>query len=638
MKHASSRNDTHTTLEQQEQNIARFFHILSAGIVFVVAFLLMSYIQFNPDNPYISEFDSYYHVKMAQLILERGLDFSSGIFAGIANAGGVGGFLQVLSLFGLFGLSYWFSHKNKVRNGLIVAGIGAVILILNSIFIQHFPWLYFTTLNEKYVNHHLLFHIMMIPFLQIFGTFTGAKLTMILSTAACFLFFYLILKHLKVPLPLLWSLIAIFTMSSDFYYRLSFIKAIPLSLAYLMAIMYFAFKNKAGIIAVLSFLYVWSYGGFTFLPIFAVVYLVAQIVCKEKVDWKLPVAMIGGTMLGLIMNPYFPKNFEFLFLQIFQTGLGAKSYVGGEWANYESFFWLTINWIPVFIFMAGIALGFISSKTRPGAKVVSMLMMSFLFLILVWKSKRFVEYSPFFLTLSGLALMQGFMSEKAEELKQNMVKPTLENGFYALVILTLLIPIPLAHIGGEKDPIVQANGSVKEVHRDCTGLAIPPSLINFALCEIKRARGDTQTLFSMSALLQVHQYLLENAQEGDIVFTDDWDVFPRYFFANSKTYYLVGLDPEFMNQYEGAPYPGEPGKLYQEFAAISSGGDANNLERIKEHFKAKWVIVNVDHGQFYQNLKNRPDLFTEVLFSRNDPQVDKYPAAVGDGYYLFKVL
>lgn len=645
-------------IDEQQQSINRIFSVIAGLVVFAAAFALMAYIQFNPNNPYLSEFDSYYHVKMAELIRDRGFDFSNGIFGGLASAGPAAIF-QILGLGALFGITWLLSKKNKKRNAIIITVIGAAILILNSIFIQHFPWLYYTTLNEDYVNHHLLFHITMIPFIQLFGIFAGAKIYMIIATALCFVFFYLILRDQKVPGALFWALLAVFTMSSDFYYRLNFIKAIALSLCFMAGTMYFSFRGKELLVAILSFLYVWSYGGFTFLPIFAVVYLVCQLLCREEVNWKVTVGILGGTTLGLIMNPYFPKNIEFLFLQIFQTGLGAQGYVGGEWAPYDSFFWLTINIVPVVIFLMGIGLAFFG-REKKNAKTLSILLMSFLFLFLVWKSKRFVEYSPFFLTLSGIMLMKETLEQKLGEIrdffssrqstaqretaapatvfeKQRVLRYA-ENGVYILIALVLFSPLSIAHIGGEKEPARLENNQVVAPHKACTGIAIPPQVFEFAYCQITRAYNDTQTLFSMSALLKVHNYLLEKANEGDIVFTDDWDVFPRYFFANSKTYYLVGLDPEFMNQYEGEPYPGEPGKLYQEFASISSGNDSNNLERIKNDFKAKWVIVNVDHGQFYQNLKRNPQLFEEIMFAANDPTLDKNQYAQGDGYYLFKVL
>jgi len=93
-----------------------------------------------------------------------------------------------------------------------------------------------------------------------------------------------------------------------------------------------------------------------------------------------------------------------------------------------------------------------------------------------------------------------------------------------------------------------------------------------------------------------------------------------------------------MNQYQGIPYVGIPGKLYREFSFISSGKDSRNLERIKNNFRAKWILIKNDHMEFYINIKQRPDLFEEVLIARNNSLIDKYPGASGKEYYLFRVL
>jgi len=531
-------------IQDQQQKINRIFDILTALAFLVVAIAFMSYIQFNPNNPYLSEFDSYYHVKMAELIRDQGIP-------------------------------------------------------------QTFPWLQFTILRDNYVDHQLLFHILLIPFVSILGPIMGAKIFEVLVVSLAFLLFYLILRDNKLKGAVWFALFALFMMSSDFYYRMNFIRDMGLSLLFMMGglyVMFKKFKYQYGVLGILCYLYVLAYGGFMFLPILAVTYFVAQLLLGEKWDWKIPLIAIGGMIAGLLINPYFPKNIEFLFAQIFQTGLGAQQYTGGEWRPYDTWFWVTINYIPIIIFFLGITITLLKRSVH-NAKTITIFIAALFFLGLVWKSKRFVEYSPFFLTLSGFLLLTPFVEEKIMEFKQQLMWKKIENLLFAGALLVL---IPLA--------------------------------TTFSLAEISRARNDTQTLFSMSALTKVHDYLIQNSQQGDIVFTDDWDVFPRYFFANSKDYYIVGLDPEFMNQYDGDPYPGEKGVLYHEFAQISSGNDSSHLERIKEHFRAKWVIVNADHQQFKQNLESQPSLFQEVFTATNDATKDTYPSAGGDAYYLFKVL
>ncbi len=603
-----------TRVAQQKEIIHGPRNILPACIFLAMASALMAYIQFNPNNPYLSEFDSYYHVKMAELLQDQGV-------------------------------------------------------------LQQFPWLYFTILRDRYVDHHLLFHILLMPFIDLFGPIFGAKLFQVLVVASAFLFFYLILKKNNVKGAFWLSVFALFTMSSDFYFRMSFIRDMGLSLLFMTLGIYVMFKpaespstsvstkNKGfvdtmldpkylvplvlagvffifthlavliplalgiyllaswfrfrwdwrnGAIFLLCALYVWAYGGFLFLPVFAVIYFVTQIMMGEKVERRIPLAAFAGAVAGLVLNPYFPKNLGFLYHQIFKTGLGAKIYTGGEWQPYDTWFWAQINAVPVITFFTGLVLA-LMKRVEQNAKTMAVFVFSLLFLALVWKSKRFVEYASFFMTLAGLSLIGPLLRTKAEEWKKGTFWKSAENVLYSLALLGVFyvsIIFALVHFEPE-NPFVG---------------------------QIDRARHDTHTLFSMSALKKVHDYLLQNANPGDIVFTDDWDVFPRYFFVNAKTYYLAGLDPEFMNQYEREPYSGQPGRLYQEFAEISSGSDPTRLERIKSHFQARWVIVTTDHDEFYQNLKREPDLFQEVLFAPNDVNIDHYPAAQGDGYHLFKVL
>ncbi|HEY3305697.1 MAG TPA: hypothetical protein VGL70_19400 [Candidatus Binatia bacterium] len=614
MKPPKARNPQQKKIIAPEQTVVHPARdLFAACVLLALACALMSYIQFNPNNPYLSELDSYYHVKMAELLQQHGVP-------------------------------------------------------------QKFPWLHFTILRDNYVDHHLLFHVLLIPFTNLFGPILGAKLFQVLVVGLAFLFFYLVLKNNDVKGAFSLSLFALFTMSMDFYFRMSFIRDMALSLVFMMsgiylilqpeskagapaakeksfaqttldrkrliplalACVFFAFTHlsilipfsvaiylgaswieylwgwRSGAVFLLCAFYVWAYGGFMFLPIFAVTYWVAQIIMGEKIEWQISVAALLGMIAGLALNPYFPKNLGFLFHQIFRTGLGAEQYAGGEWQPYDSWFWVQTNALPIIVFFTGVVLA-LMKRVEQSAKTIAVFVFSLLFLVLVWKSKRFVEYSSFFMPLAGFTLIGPLLRAKVEEWKKGGFWKRPENVLYGVAAIGLFCAAFLFAL-------------------------VPVKTENLFLGQIDRARRDTQTLFSMSALKKVHGYLLQHADPGEIVFTDDWDVFPRYFFANTKTHYIVGLDPEFMNQYAGEPYKNQPGRLFLEFAQISSGSDPTNLQRIKTVFNAKWVIVGTDHQEFYQNLKKESGLFEEVFFATNDPRVDNYPAAQEDGYYLFKVI
>jgi hypothetical protein len=205
-------------------------------------------------------------------------------------------------------------------------------------------------------------------------------------------------------------------------------------------------------------------------------------------------------------------------------------------------------------------------------------MFSFVLLILEWKSKRYVEYWPFWAVLSGIFLAGPYLEEKIFSVKKSLINFRISALLASLVLFVVIS-------------------------------------INYSRSQIFQGLSDTRAFFNVEAARGANEYLIENSAHGDIVFTDDWDVFPLYFFLNQKNYYIVGLDPEFMNKYDSS--------LFNEFSAISSGKDASNLGRIKQDFKAKWVIVASDHPAFKSNLKNNPDLFNE--------------AYSGGGYTVFSV-
>lgn len=522
---------------------------MTGAVFLVLAVVLMSSFQFNPDNPQLAEYDSYYHVKMAELIRDRGLP-------------------------------------------------------------REFPWLQYTTLRDHFVDLHLLFHILLIPFVTLLGPITGAKVFQILVVSLAFLLFLVVLIDRQVRGAVWLATFALYVMPSEFYLRMSYIRNMGLSLVFLMAAMLLMFRDRPLLLGTVAFLYVWTYGGFVFLPILVITYGVAQVLAGEPLRWKLVAAGLAGTALGLVVNPYFPRNLEILATQLFHTGLGAQLYSGGEWYPYDAWQWAQLNAVPLLLFFGGILVALVKPGTLD-AKAITVFIFALFFLALVWKSKRFVEYSPVFLVLSACLLLKPFIDEKVAEYQSGQLLRRAENLVYGLGVAALVAFAAVFAFGP-------------------TGRA-------WYLGQIPQARRWVQTLFSMSALQAVHAYLRDHARPGDIVFTDDWEVFPRYFFVNDKTYYVVGLDPEFMNQYDGPPYEGQKGRLYREFAGISSGADAKDLGRIRTHFKAAWVIIRTSHRRFYENLKAEPALFEEVLFARNDPARDTHAAARNDGYYLFRV-
>ena len=140
--------------------------------------------------------------------------------------------------------------------------------------------------------------------------------------------------------------------------------------------------------------------------------------------------------------------------------------------------------------------------------------------------------------------------------------------------------------------------------------------------------------YNLSAIGDMMAFLEEDSQPGDVVFTDDWDMFPVYFCYNNRNHYVVGLHPPMTSTRRP--------DLWQRFVKITRGqtpadvsvdmpGDEHStslhvvLEDIRDHFGARYVITDRSHKRLARKLNRATDL-AELVYppktydeSRNAP-------------------
>src|SRR5256885_4425590 len=100
----------------------------------------------------------------------------------------------------------------------------------------HFPpsfnWLPLTTLNPKdYVDHHLFFHFLQIPFTWFGDLRAGAKAAAWLYATLAVLSCYWLTLRYRIRYPLVW-LVALMACSAPFLYRMNMAKAPPIAIIY----------------------------------------------------------------------------------------------------------------------------------------------------------------------------------------------------------------------------------------------------------------------------------------------------------------------------------------------------------------------------------------------------------------------
>jgi len=210
----------------------------------------------------------------------------------------------------------------------------------------HFPpsfnWLPLTTLNPKdYVDHHLFFHFLQIPFTWFGDLRAGAKAAAWLYASLAVLSCYWFILRYRLRHTLIW-LVALLACYAPFLYRMNMAKAPPIAIIYTVLGIYLLFEKRYLLLLPLTFLFVWTYILFIIMPGMAFIWMCVIGWSERRFEWRPLAWTLIGMVAGLVINPYFPKNI-WLFIEhvlIKATATGFTTDVGQEWYPYDSWFFL----------------------------------------------------------------------------------------------------------------------------------------------------------------------------------------------------------------------------------------------------------------------------------------------------------
>jgi hypothetical protein len=115
--------------------------------------------------------------------------------------------------------------------------------------------------------------------------------------------------------------------------------------------------------------------------------------------------------LGVVSYPYAGGIFEFLRLQIFGSGLSPDIEVGREWKPYSDAWFLVTMAAPLLATWVAALLLRLRMGPRLTAEDMTLMVLQFLFLMLTFKARRFIEYWPPIGLLSAAYLAAPPLSE-----------------------------------------------------------------------------------------------------------------------------------------------------------------------------------------------------------------------------------
>ena len=455
---------------------------------------------------------------------------------GLAIVAGLGcvhnAFSHLIGLDGYFHIRY--SHLLRTQ-GLITA----------------FPWLSATLYAQNFVDDHFLFHLLQTPF-TLGDLIWGAKLYgWVIATAVFFLFYHILIAH-RLPYPELWTL-ALFVASPIFLLRISMPRAPGISLLLLLLSTLLILQRKDRWLGPLAFIYVWTYGGFPLLSVLAGCATIVSFWYEKRIRTTLLLAVGLGTAAGLIINPYFPQNLQFLFLSYTKIEMGmfpAGIPAGTEDYPYAASTAIKHTLLVVMIISVTIFLYLIRPLTL-NADTMMLFLFSMVLLCLYIEVRRFIEYwPPFAFLFSAFALAQPIHDLTARHTR--IVK--------AVVIAVL---------------VLACTNTVHEIDRISDNEHNP-------------------AIYAKAAA-----YLRENTPAKSIVFTGDWDDFPILFFYNSHNYYIVGLGLHYLYFYDQ--------QLFTRWMDITDGLIASPAEAMHDGFGAQYALCLKSDVALLRQLEKDPE-------------------------------
>ena len=430
-----------------------------------------------------------------------------------------------------------------------------------------FPWLPLTILNPgEFSDHHFLYHVALIPFT--FGDLIlGAKWASVFFASLAFLSIWWLLHNQKIPYAGLWAL-GVLAVSEAFIYRMSMPRAQSLSLAILALSLNFLMLRKYIFLLPLAFVYVWLYDAFPLLPIITVIYLFSVWLIDGELDLRPLYYVLAGTALGLIVNPYFPHNIVFLARHLIPKLAESRAVrVGNEWYPYETRQLLKNSPLALGLFLSGVvALGL--SNRRMKSYTATALFTAIFFGILLFQSRRFIEYFPPFALIFAAMAWTPLIGKPSDGYSTLPLDPDNQRSNQSSTRL----------LGSKLTWLVRG------------GLAL--IVLSSIWFTARNARSNLEDTKSAQRYSQASSWLIQNTTEGTRIFQTDWDDFPSLFFHNTWNTYLIGLDPTYFSLKDP--------ELFELWVDITQGREQNPSELIFRRYAAEYVLSDLGHEKFIE--------------------------------------
>ena len=479
-------------------------------------------------------------------------------------------------------------------------------LMLSRGIVRDFPWLPQTVLADNYIDHHFLYHVILMPFLAVFGPEIGMVFATAFLAGLTLAAFYYLLRDYRVRWPFLFTLFL--ALARTFSFRLSNPKAVAVSILTIIAGLWCARRRYQWGVFAVGFIYVWMYDAWPLL----IAVMGARLVARGAVEvasggWRVAggedragrilrwagkiwawvetksfFAALGGILAGIVINPYFPRNLGFYWEHIIQIAAVNRFdlvSVGAEWYPLKLSilprfvglpFWATAAAVMAFILIwllgvrqsGGWRVGMTEPARSDGGGV---------------KEVKRLEMYAAVLTTAGFFFMT--------------LRNRRHNDYFSpfLVLTTALL---WTHLIDRYDWRVIWD-RLELVGRRTAAATVLAVLLAASFVGWQTVRETRNTMvggsYGWQAAAGACEWLNANVPDGTVIFNSNWDWFTAFMSCADGFSYITGLDPTFL-------YRADPLK-YILWANLIYGRVPKDVAKlIVNEFGAHYAVFRQNHG------------------------------------------
>ena len=432
-----------------------------------------------------------------------------------------------------------------------------------------FPWLQGTLFRDVWIDHSFLFHLLLIPFTWLGNLTIAAQAAAAFWAATALFAAYLLIRSFGADdaswrrFSWIWAIVLVAS-SSTMLYRLSNTRVQSVSLLFLLVAIFLMEKERHRWLLPLGFLYAWLYNGSVILLPVAALYILTLWFMDRRFVWSPSIYAASGLVLGFVLNPYFPDNLVFLWNHLQEYLFRPTPVpVSMEWTEYSS--WVlfdTCRGAWIFLCLGILALTFQGRVLS--RRSLSFFLINLLFLVMIFRAMRFVEYWPAFAVLFSASALQ----ESRRSLR---------------VFITASFP----RVGQERWKIFHL--------ASLSGLIVVLSFA--AVISAQRAIKSIWENAPVNRFAEAASWLKANTPKDAIAFNAQWDAFPDLFFHDHHNRWVAGLNEAYI-------YYLEP-RLWQLYRGIAAGNLTDTARFVKQDFRADYVLSLKQFSGITEAAKNQ---------------------------------